>query len=78
MTFVENGREGRPALALIATRTRRIHKGVNVKTVHVGDIRAVRLIAQADASGYNTAKRELMAIIGNTLRHNYRIAEGCA
>lgn len=86
MNFIENGKEGRPALALIARRVRKIQDpskpGIggehNKITVHAGYIRAVRLIAQADAGGKRQARRDLLAIIGGDCGKSWRIAEGVA
>lgn len=79
MTFNENGKEGRPALALIATRARTLKKdGVPCIKVQTGHVRAVRLIAQADAGGKRAARRELLAIVGGDLGKSWRIVEGAA
>lgn len=83
MNFIENGKEGRPALALIAKTARRIADPAkpglggdhNKITVQTGYIRAVRLIAQADAGGLKAARRELLAIVKGNQKH-WRIAEG--
>ncbi len=79
MTFTENGKEGRPALALIATRARMLKKdGVPCVKAPAGHVRAVRLIAQADAGGLRAARRELLAIVGGSLGKSWRIAKGIA
>lgn len=86
MNFIENGKEGRTALALIATATRKIADPAkpglggdhNKMTVQAGYIRAVRLIPQADAGGLRQVRRELLAIIGGDLGKHWRIAEGTA
>lgn len=77
--FIENGNEGRPALALIATRKRILKKsGVACIKVPAGYIRAVRLIAQEDGGGLRQARRELLYIVGGSLGKSWRIAEGTA
>ena len=86
MNFIENGKEGRPALALIAKTARRIADPAkpglggdhNKITVPAGYIRAVRLIPQADAGGLRQVRRELLAIVGGELGKGWRIAEGTA
>lgn len=86
MNFIENGKEGRPALALIAKTARRIADPAkpglggdhNKITVPAGYVRAVRLIPQADAGGLRQVRRELLAIVGGELGKGWRIAEGCA
>lgn len=79
MNFIENGKEGRPALALVATRKRRIDKlGKGILKINIGDIRAVRLIAQADLGALRQARRELLYIVGGSLGKNWRIAKGTA
>ena len=72
MNFTENGKEGRPAIALIAKTSRRIADPAkpglggdhNKVDVPAGYIRAVRLIPQADAGGLRQVRRELLAIVG--------------
>lgn len=86
MNFIENGKEGRPALALIAKTARRIADPAkpglggdhNKITVPAGYVRAVRLIPQADAGGLRQVRRELLAIVGGELGKGWRIAEGAA
>lgn len=86
MNFIENGKEGRPALALIAKTARRIADPAkpglggdhNKITVPAGYVRAVRLIPQADAGGLRQVRRELLAIVGGELGKGWRIAEGTA
>lgn len=90
MEFIENGKEGRPALALIAKTARRIadpaKPGIggdhNKIDMPAGYVRAVRPIAQADAGGKRQARRELLAIVADpslqmgNVNRNWRIAEG--
>ena len=86
MNFIENGTEGRPALALIAKTSRRIADPAkpglggdhNKITVPAGYIRAIRLIPTADAGGLRQVRRELLAIVGGDLGKGWRIAEGTA
>jgi hypothetical protein len=86
MTFIENGKEGRPALALISATPRRIADPAkpglggdhNKIDVPAGYIRAVRLIPQADAGGLRHVRRELLAIVGGNCGKGWRIAEGTA
>lgn len=86
MNFIENGKEGRPALALIAKTKRRIADpakpglgGDHNKTdVPAGYVRAIRLIPQADAGDLRQVRRELLAIVGGDLGKGWRIAEGTA
>ncbi len=86
MNFVENGKEGRLALALIAKASRRIADPAkpglggdhNKITVPAGYVRAVRLVPQADAGGLRQVRRELLAIVGGDLGKGWRIAEGTA
>lgn len=86
MNFIENGKEGRPALALIAKTKRRIADPAkpglggdhNKIDVPAGFVRAVRLIPQADAGGLRQVRRELLAIVGGELGRGWRIAEGTA
>jgi len=79
INFIENSNEGRPALALIATRKRILKKsGVACVKVPAGYIRAVRLIAQEDAGGLRDARRELLYIVGGKLGKSWRIAQGTA
>lgn len=86
MNFIENGKEGRPALALIARAPRRIADPAkpglggehNKITVPAGYVRAIRLIPQADAGGLRQVRRELLAIVGGDLGKGWRIAEGTA
>lgn len=86
MNFIENGKEGRPALALIAKTKRRIADPAkpglggdhNKIDVPAGYVRAIRLIPQADAGGLCQVRRELLAIVGGELGKGWRIAEGAA
>ncbi len=86
MNFIENGKEGRPALALVAKTARRIadpgKPGLggdhNKITVPAGYVRAVRLVPQADTGGLRQVRRELLAIVGGDLGKGWRIAEGTA
>ena len=72
MIFIENSTNGRPALALVAIK----NKQYNSRIIKIGDIRAIRLIAQLDFSGKNNARKELLKIV--KLSKNWRIAEGSA
>lgn len=86
MNFIENGKEGRPALALIAKTKRRIADPAkpglggdhNKIDLPAGYVRAIRLIPQADAGGLRQVRRELLAIVGGDLGKGWRIAEGTA
>ena len=86
MNFIENGKEGRQALALIAKAARRIADPAkpglggdhNKIDVPAGYVRAIRLIPQADAGGLRQVRRELLAIVGGELGKGWRIAEGTA
>lgn len=83
MNFIENGKEGRAALALVVTKARTLRDGLGAGgTIRVqsGHIRMIRLIAQADAGGLRAARRELLALFGKSgnLPSGYRIAEGVA
>lgn len=87
MNFIENGKEGRPALALIAKTKRRIADPAkpglggdhNKIDITAGYVRAIRLIPQEDAGGLRQVRRELLAIVGGGgLGKGWRIAEGTA
>lgn len=86
MNFIENGKEGRPALALIAKTKRRIADPAkpglggdhNKIDVPAGYVRAIRLIPQEDAGGLRQVRIELLAIVGGDLGKGWRIAEGAA
>jgi len=81
MNFVENGKEGRPALALITTKARTVRNGLGggrTTRVQAGHVRMIRLIPQADAGAVRIARRDLLAVFGKSgnLPKGYRIAEG--
>ena len=85
LKFTENGTEGRPAFALIATKAVNItdpeKPGMGRKIrVQAGYVRAIRLIPQADLGGRRFAEKELRAIVTsqNGIGKSWRIAEGTA